>query len=109
MIEERGVIAPASSPVMWSSSPVMSEFYSATAVNLRAPSRLPRKSARCSRPQSRESMSEGLDHILRRTDRRFHKPLRQPHDSLKAHRAAILALGEHRPAVGRVDDLNNNW
>ncbi len=57
----------------------------------------------------RASMSEGMDHILRRTDRRCHAPLRKLHESLKSHRAAILALGEHRPAAGRVEALNNNW
>jgi len=57
----------------------------------------------------RESMVLGLDRILRRTDRRCHKPLRKLHDSLQAPRAAILALGEHRPAAGRVEALNNNW
>jgi len=55
------------------------------------------------------SMAEGLDRILRRTERHGNKPLRKLHDSLVAHRAAILALGEHRPAAGRVEALNNNW
>ncbi len=55
------------------------------------------------------SMAQGLDRILLRTERRCHKPLRKLHDSLVAHRAAILALGEHRPAAGRVEALNNNW
>lgn len=59
--------------------------------------------------RDRESMSEGLDHILRRTERRCYKPLSQLHDSLKLHRAVILALGEHRPAAGRVEALTNNW
>ena len=57
----------------------------------------------------RASMALGLDRILRRTERRTNKPLRRLHDSLQAHRAAILALGEHRPAAGRVEALNNNW
>ena len=54
-------------------------------------------------------MIVGLDRILRRTELRCYKPLRKLHDSLNAHRAAILALGEHRPAAGRVEALNNNW
>jgi len=57
----------------------------------------------------RPTMVLGLDRILRRTERRCHKPLRKLHDSLENHRAAILALGEHRPAAGRVEALNNNW
>jgi transposase len=55
------------------------------------------------------SMAVGLDRILRRTAQRRHKPLRRLHDSLVVHRAAILALGQHRPAAGRVESLNNNW
>lgn len=55
------------------------------------------------------SMSLGLDRILRRTERRCHKPLRRLHDSLVRHRPAIQALADHRPAAGRVEALNNNW
>lgn len=55
------------------------------------------------------SMALGLDRILRRTERRANRPLRKLHDSLVAHRNAILALGKHRPAAGRVEALNNNW
>jgi transposase len=54
-------------------------------------------------------MAIGLDRILRRTQARRHKPRRRPHESLRAHRDAILALGEHRPAVGRIEALNHNW
>ena len=61
------------------------------------------------RAPDRESMALGLDRIARRTERRCHVPLRKLHDSLEGHRAAILALGEHRPAAGRVEALNNNW
>jgi len=55
------------------------------------------------------SMAQGLERILRRTERRAHKPLRKLHDSLESHRAAILALGEHRPAAGRVEAINTTW
>ncbi len=55
-----------------------------------------------------DSMAVGLDRILRRTAQRRHKPLRKLHDSLVVHRATILALGEHRPAAGRVEALNTN-
>lgn len=57
----------------------------------------------------RPSMVIGLDRILRRTEQRRHVHLRKLHDSLQAHRAEILALGEHRPATGRVEALNTNW
>jgi transposase len=55
------------------------------------------------------SMAKGLDRLQHRTERYGNKPLRKLHDSLVAHRAAILALGTHRPAAGRVEALNNNW
>lgn len=58
---------------------------------------------------SRETMDIGLRRILRRTQSRKHEPLRKLHDSLLAHRDGILALGEHRPATGRIEALNNNW
>ena len=35
--------------------------------------------------------------------------MRKLHDSIVRHRPEILALGQHRPAVGRVEALNNNW
>jgi hypothetical protein len=41
-------------------------------------------------------MVVGFDRILRQTIRRCHKPLMKLHDSLQAHRVAILAPGEHR-------------
>ena len=59
--------------------------------------------------RDRASMACGLDHILRRTQRRRHKHLRKLHDSLKNHREGILALGEFRPPAGRLEALNNNW
>lgn len=61
------------------------------------------------RAPSRDSMAVGLQRILRRTQARCHKPLRALHESLRDHLDAILALGEHRPAVGRIEALNNNW
>jgi transposase len=57
----------------------------------------------------RASMAEGFERILRRTERRNNIPLRKLHDSLAAHREAILALGEFRPAAGRVEALNTTW
>jgi transposase len=56
-----------------------------------------------------ETLAIGLRHILRRTQRHGCKPLRSLHDSLVLHWHAIIALGEHRPPVGRVEALNNNW
>ncbi|OYV75023.1 MAG: hypothetical protein B7Z74_01545 [Deltaproteobacteria bacterium 21-66-5] len=55
------------------------------------------------------AMAQGLDHILRRTQRKANVPLRKLHDSLSAHRPQILALGKYRPPVGRIEALNNNW
>jgi transposase len=57
----------------------------------------------------RASMEVGLSRVVRRTQRMDNKPLRGLHDSLLAHWNDILALGEHRPATGRVEALNNNW
>lgn len=57
----------------------------------------------------RKTMGAGLNHILRRTQLRRHRHLRSLHDSLVRHREEILALGEHRPATGRIEALNNNW
>ena len=61
------------------------------------------------RAPDRASMKLGIDRILRRTQSKRCKPLRRLHDSLRRHLEPILALGEHRPAVGRVEALNNNW
>jgi transposase len=57
----------------------------------------------------RPSMEQGLRRILRRTQARTCKPLRALHDSLRAHWPCIVALGEHHPATGRTEALNNNW
>ena len=57
----------------------------------------------------RDSMNTGLNRVLRRTQSRANTHLRKLHESLLAHREAILALGEHRPPVGRIEALNNNW
>jgi transposase len=58
---------------------------------------------------NRKRMSRGLDHILRRTQSRRWPPLRHLHDMLRLHRHEICALGEHHPATGRIEALNNNW
>jgi transposase len=55
------------------------------------------------------AMRAGLDRILRRTQRRDIVPLRRLHDTLNERYNEIVALAEHRPAVGRVEALNNNW
>jgi transposase len=56
-----------------------------------------------------DAMAKGLDRILRRTQRRDIVPLRRLHDTLDERYNEILALAEHRPAVGRIEALNNNW
>ncbi|HQP39168.1 MAG TPA: ISL3 family transposase, partial [Polyangiaceae bacterium] len=55
------------------------------------------------------SMLLGLTHVLRRIERRDNKPMRGLHDCIDRHFPEILALGKHRPPVGRVEALNNNW
>ena len=55
------------------------------------------------------TMLLGLCHVLRRIERRDNKPMRKLHDSLESHFKQIIALGKHRPPVGRVEALNNNW
>lgn len=55
------------------------------------------------------SLECGLRRILRRTAPRRIVPLRKLHESLRNHFDEIVALGEHRPAVGRIEALNNNW
>ena len=57
----------------------------------------------------RAAMAIGLQRILRRTARRDIRPLRRLHDTLNERWNEILALAEHRPPVGRVEALNNNW
>lgn len=61
------------------------------------------------RAPDRDAMAKGLDRILRRTQRRDIVPLRRLHDTLNERYNEILALAEHRPAVGRIEALNNNW
>jgi transposase len=61
------------------------------------------------RAPNRADMAKGLDRILRRTQRRSHAPIRRLHDTLNERYHEILALAEHRPAVGRIEALNNNW
>jgi len=61
------------------------------------------------RAPDRASMEVGLRRILRRTARRSIAPLRRLHDTLNERWNEILALAEHRPPVGRVEALNNNW
>ena len=55
------------------------------------------------------SMAKGMRRILRRTQRRANNQMRKLHESLKDHLPRILALGKHRPPVGRIEALNNNW
>lgn len=55
------------------------------------------------------SMTIGLVHVLRRTERRDNVPMRKLHDSLDAHFKPIVALGKHHPPTGRIEALNNNW
>jgi len=55
------------------------------------------------------TMAIGLRQILRRTQRHDCKPLRGLHDSLVLHWNQIIALGDQRPPVGRIEALNNNW
>lgn len=57
----------------------------------------------------RSSMEAGFERILRRTQFRCDHHLRKLHDSLVNHRERILALGDHHPATGRTEALNNNW
>lgn len=54
-------------------------------------------------------MAQGLWHVLRRTAKRSNVPMRKLHDSIVDHWDEIVALGEHRPPVGRIEALNNNW
>jgi transposase len=57
----------------------------------------------------RESIEVGLQRILRRTARRDVVALRRLHDTLNERWHEIVALAEHRPPVGRLEALNNNW
>lgn len=57
----------------------------------------------------REAIETGLGRILRRTARRANQPLRRLHDTLNERWNEIVALAEHRPPVGRLEALNNNW
>jgi transposase len=55
------------------------------------------------------ALASGLGHILLRTERRTNVPMRKLHESIRSHWKEIIALGEHRPATGRLEALNNNW
>jgi transposase len=57
----------------------------------------------------RAAIEVGLQRILRRTARRDIAPLRRLHDTLNERWNEIVALAEHRPPVGRLEALNNNW
>lgn len=57
----------------------------------------------------RASLKKGLEHIYRRIRFRRIVPLRKLYESLVYHEEEILALAEHRPPVGRIEALNNNW
>jgi len=61
------------------------------------------------RAPTKEALAAGLGRILRRTARRDNKPLRRVHDTLNERWNELLALAEHRPPVGRIEALNNNW
>lgn len=56
-----------------------------------------------------KAMAKGMARILRRTQRKSNVEMRKLHESLRDHRPEILALGKHRPPVGRIEALNNNW
>ena len=57
----------------------------------------------------RQAIEIGLQRILRRTARRDVPALRRLHDTLHERWNEIVALAEHRPPVGRIEALNNNW
>jgi transposase len=61
------------------------------------------------RAPDEESMSQGLLHVLYRTEKRSNVPMRKLHDSLDAHFKQIVALGRLHPPTGRIEALNNNW
>jgi transposase len=61
------------------------------------------------RAPTKEDLAVGLQRILRRTARKDNKALRRLHDTLNERWHEILALAEHRPPVGRIEALNNNW
>lgn len=61
------------------------------------------------RAPDRASITEALDHVLYRTEKRANRPMRALHDSIRSHYDAIVALGEHRPPVGRIEALNTTW
>ena len=58
---------------------------------------------------NRAAMEIGLQRILRRTASHDVVALRRLHDTLNERWNEIVALAEHRPAVGRLEALNNNW
>jgi transposase len=58
---------------------------------------------------NRAAIEIGLQRILRRTARRDVVALRRLHDTLNERWNEIVALAEHRPPVGRLEALNNNW
>jgi transposase len=55
------------------------------------------------------AMAVGMERILRRTQRKSNVQIRKLHESLRNHLPEILALGKHRPPVGRIEALNNKW
>jgi transposase len=58
---------------------------------------------------NRAAIEVGLQRILRRTARRDIVAMRRLHDTLNERWNEIVALAEHRPPVGRLEALNNNW
>ncbi len=61
------------------------------------------------RAPDERSITTGLMHVLRRTEKRTNPPMRKLHESLVRHWKQIVALAEHRPPTGRIEALNNNW
>jgi transposase len=58
---------------------------------------------------NRAAIEIGLQRILRRTARHDIVAMRRLHDTLHERWNEIVSLAEHRPPVGRVEALNNNW
>lgn len=61
------------------------------------------------RAPSEIAMIAGLEHVLKRTERRANKPMRKLHDTLNKHFWQIVSLGRFHAPTGRVEALNNNW
>lgn len=55
------------------------------------------------------AMAIGLEHVMKRIERRDNVPMRKLHDSLAAHFEEIVTLGIQHIPTGRIEALNNNW